>query len=144
MNVNDLFHYICVFLTYLRSSFLYLVRHMKRIFYLMLILLFALYFRFYSLFHANLAAFQDAPIDYTGILINGLGASIILYCFTGCLCISKWNLKLIFCIPTLQLYLSSAAKRRLIFKFRTQSSFQEVVALIKSGHRIDFLDENKE
>jgi len=56
---------------------------MKRIFYLMLTLLFCTYFLAYSLFMLILQAFQDAPIDYTGILINGLGASIIFVLFYG-------------------------------------------------------------
>ena len=117
---------------------------MKRIFYLMLILLFCTYFLVYSLFMLILQAFQDAPIDYTGILINGLGASIIFVLFYGLFMYFEMKPKIDFLRSDTAIVPQFGSKAQVDFQIpNLQSSFQEVVELIKSGHKIDFLDENK-
>ena len=117
---------------------------MKRIFYLMLTLLFCTYFLAYSLFMLILQAFQDAPIDYTGILINGGGASFIFVLFYALLMYFEMKPKIDFLRSDTLSIPQFGSKAQVDFQIpNEQSSFQEVVALIKSGHRIDFLDENK-
>ena len=116
---------------------------MKRIFYLMLTLLFCTYFLAYSLFMLILQAFQDAPIDYTGILINGLGASIIFVLFYGLFMYFEMKPKIDFLRSDTAIVPQFGSKAQVDFQIpNEQSSFQEVVALIKSGHRMDFLDED--
>ena len=117
---------------------------MKRSFYLILTLLFCTYFLGYSLFMIMFQAFQDAPIDYTGILINGLGASIIFVLFYGLFMYFEMKPKIDFLRSDTAIVPQFGSKAQVDFQLpNLQSSFQEVVELIKSGHKIDFLDENK-
>ena len=89
-------------------------------------------------------AFQDAPIDYTGILINGGGASFIFVLLFGLLMYFEMKPKINFLYSDTLSVPQFGSKAQVDFQIpNLQSSFQEVVELIKSGHKIDFLDEEK-
>jgi len=91
-----------------------------------------------------LQLFKDAPIDYTGILFNGLGASIFFVLFYGLFMYFEMKPKINFLHSDTAIVPQFGSKAQVDFQIpNLQSSFQEVVELIKSGHRIDFLDENK-
>ena len=117
---------------------------MKRSFYLILTLLFCTYFLAYSLFMIMFQAFQDDPINYISILINGGGASFIFVLFYGLLMYFEMKPKINFLYSDTLSVPQFGSKAQVDFQIpNLQSSFQEVVELIKSGHKIDFLDENK-
>ena len=110
----------------------------------MLTLLFCIYFLAYSLFMIMFQAFQDDPINYISILINGGGASFIFVLFYGLLMYFEMKPKIDFLHSDTVTAPQFGSKAQVDFQIpNLQSSFQEVTALIKSGHRIDFLDENK-
>jgi len=117
---------------------------MKRNFYLILTLLFCTYFLGYSLFMIMFQAFQDDPINYISILINGGGASFIFVLFYGLLMYFEMKPKINFLYSDTLSVPQFGSKAQVDFQIpNLQSSFKEVAELIKSGHRIDFLDENK-
>ena len=117
---------------------------MKRSFYLILTLLFCTYFLAYSLFMIMFQAFQDDPINYISILINGGGASFIFVLFYGLLMYFEMKPKIDFLYSDTLSAPQFGSKAQVDFQIpNLQSSFQEVTALIKSEYKIDFLDEEK-
>jgi hypothetical protein len=91
-----------------------------------------------------LQLFKDAPIDYAGILFNGLGASIIFVLFYGLFMYFEMKPKINFLLSDIPNVPPFGSKAQVDFHIpNEQSSFQEVTALIKSEYKIDFLDENK-
>ena len=89
-------------------------------------------------------AFQDDPINYISILINGGGASFIFVLFYGLLMYLEMKPKIDFLHSDTVTAPQFGSKAQVDFQIpNLQSSFQEVVELIKSGYKIDFLDKNK-
>lgn len=110
----------------------------------MLILFFCAYFLTYIFLMVFLQLLKDAPIDYVSILFNGLGATIIFVLFYGLFMYFEMKPKIDFLHSDTVTVPQFGSKAQVDFQISAeQFSFQELVELIKSGHRIDFLDENK-